>query len=268
MGNIFQPWEGYIKPSRMIGNLYFVGTVPASTHIIDTGEGLIMIDSGFPQSLYLVIANMAEVGLSYKDIKYIVHTHGHYDHLGATRALKELTGAKTFLGYRDREMANGTVDLTWARELGARYYESFEPDVLIKDGDKITLGNTEILCVETPGHTDGTMSFFFDITDNGNTYTCGMFGGFGLNTLKKEWLDCYGLPYTCREEYINSIDKVVDMRVDVFLGNHVGNNDTCGKLKRLEALKQGEPNPFIEPNQWRDVLLQYRQKVTELIENG
>ena len=68
-----KPWEGYFEPLKIWGNVYFVGTVPASTHIIDTGDGLIMIDSGYLESLYLVIHNMYKLGLYPKDIKYIVH---------------------------------------------------------------------------------------------------------------------------------------------------------------------------------------------------
>jgi len=91
-----KPWNGYIKPFKIIGNLYFVGSHHASTHIIDTGDGLIMIDSGYPQTLYLVLANMSDLGLNFRDIKYIVHSHGHYDHLGATKALIELQVLKHF----------------------------------------------------------------------------------------------------------------------------------------------------------------------------
>ena len=107
-----EPWIGYVKPFKIFGNLYFVGTEPASTHIIDTGAGLIMLDSGYQQSLYLVIHNMHLLGLHPLDLKYIVMTHGHIDHFGATRALVELTGAKTFIGEKDRDSANGTLDLS------------------------------------------------------------------------------------------------------------------------------------------------------------
>ena len=124
------PWKGYTEPFRIFGNLYFVGTVPASTHIIDTGAGLIMIDPGYPQSLYLVIDNMYRLGLDPHDIKIIVITHGHYDHLGAARALVEMTGAKTYIGKEDVTYANGKEDLTWAKELGTEYYEAEVSDPL------------------------------------------------------------------------------------------------------------------------------------------
>ena len=107
----FHPWEGYVKPFRIFGNLYFIGTHPASTHLIDTGDGLILIDPGYPLSLYLVLENMRELGFSPYDIKYIINTHGHYDHCGATRALAELTHAKTFLGAADLSFVNGDTAL-------------------------------------------------------------------------------------------------------------------------------------------------------------
>ena len=116
--NVFHPWEGRVDPFRIFGNLYFMGTVPASTHLIAMGDGLIIIDPGYPQSLYIVIDNIYRLGFQVKDINYIVCTHGHYDHIGAVKALKELTGAKTFIGKEDADYANGKVDLTWARELG------------------------------------------------------------------------------------------------------------------------------------------------------
>ena len=61
-----EPWEGYCKPFRMFGNLFFVGTEPASTHIVDTGDGYLLFDSGFQHSLYLVLHNMHLLGLNPK----------------------------------------------------------------------------------------------------------------------------------------------------------------------------------------------------------
>ena len=167
------PWEGYFPPFKIFGNLYFVGTTPASTHIVDTGDGLIMFDSGYQQSLYLVIDNMYSMGLNPHDLKYIFMTHGHIDHFGATRALVELTGAKTVLGEKDYYYATGRYDLSFAKELDMQYNEVFKPDIKINDGDEITLGNTTVKAVATPGHTEGAMSYFFDVTDGEETFRAG-----------------------------------------------------------------------------------------------
>ena len=240
-------WNGYVKPSKIWGNLYFVGTEPASTHIIDTQEGLIMLDSGYQHSLYQVIHNMHISGLNPLDIKYIVHTHGHIDHFGATRALVELTGAKTVLGRKDRKYANGMLDLSYAKELGMEFNETFEPDVLIDDGDVIELGNTKITAVATPGHTPGAMSYFFDVTDGKDIYRAGLHGGMGVNTLNREFLDRYSLPYSLRDDYKKSMLRLNEEKVDIFLGNHMQHNDTIGKAKRIA---KGETDAFINPNEW------------------
>lgn len=245
--NNFKPWEGYFKPIRIFGNLYFVGTKPASTHIIDTGEGLIMLDSGYQQSLYLVIHNMHHLGLDPMNLKYIVMTHGHIDHFGATRALVELTGAKTFIGEKDRESANGTLDLSFAKELDMEFTETFEPDRLLNDGDKIKLGNTEITALATPGHTAGAMSYFFDVTDGKETYRAGLHGGMGINTLSTAYLKRYNLPFSLRDDLVNSMKRLKNEKVDIFLGNHMQHNHTEDKAKRLET---GDKYAFVNPDEW------------------
>ena len=92
-----KPWDGSFEPIKIFGNLYFVGTPPASVHIVDTGDGLIMFDTGYQQSLYVVIDNIYRLGLDPHNVKYILLTHGHIDHMGGARALRELTGAKIAL---------------------------------------------------------------------------------------------------------------------------------------------------------------------------
>lgn len=242
-----EPWKERMAPFRIFGNLYFAGTIGASSHLIDTGEGLIMIDSGYPQTLYLVVESLWELGFKPSDVKYIVHSHGHYDHLGATRALLGLTDAKTFLGKEDLDYANGKRDLTWARELGHVYHESFVPDVLLGDGDEITLGSVTVRCLHTPGHTPGTMSYFFDASDGIRTFRAGMHGGVGLNSMTRSFLLEHGLPLDCREKFLAGLERLKQEPVDLFIGNHTGNNDTQGKYKRMLA---GEKDAFIDPSEW------------------
>lgn len=241
-----QPWLAYMPPFKIWGNVYFVGTKKASTHIIDTGDGLIMLDSGYQHSLYLVLQNMHTLGLDPMNIKYIVHTHGHIDHCGATRALVEMTGAKTFLGAPDRDYVNGKNDLSWAKEIGL-HMEFFEADVLLHDGDTIKLGNTEIKAVATPGHTPGTMSLLFDIYDGERVLKAGLHGGAGINSLTKEFLDRYNLSYDCRKDYLASMDRLKQLQVDVYLGNHANQNQTEEKYQQLLA---GNKDAFVEPDGW------------------
>ncbi len=246
--------ESYIKPSKMIGNLYFVGVYNASTHIIDTGDGLILIDPGYFENLHLIVHNIWEIGFNPKDIKIILISHAHLDHMDATRELAELTGAKTYISEKELPLLNG--------EIFHYPIRTFTPDVLVKDGDKISLGNTTIKCLLTPGHTDGTLSFFFDVVDGEKTYRAGMFGGAGSNTLVTEFLLKNNLPFDCREKYFKSIERLMQEHVDVFVGNHVSNNNTD---KKLALLKTSTKNPFINPNEWVEFLNQRKEKLINII---
>lgn len=221
------PWEGYMEPFRIIGNVYFVGTYQASSHLIDTGDGLILIDTGYENTLYMVVDSIHRLGFDPRDIKYIVNTHWHGDHTAGTALLAGITGAKTLIGWKDEQKA----------------LEYFTPDILLHDGDTLSLGNTTMTFMETPGHTEGTLSFFFDVEDNGKTYRAGSFGGAGANTLVPGKLYYQG----CREDYRASLHRLKKETVDVFIGNHVWNNNTYEYGKLL--LQTGE-NRFIDSTLW------------------
>ena len=196
-----KPWEQYIPPHRVYGNVYFVGARCGSSHLIESDDGLILLDSGYPQTLYLVIENIRALGFDPKNIKHILHSHGHYDHLGGTRALVELYGAKTYLGEGDADYADGTRDLTWAKELGYKYEEQFTPDVLVKDGDILNIGGIDFYFQGCPGHTEGAMNIYFYADGELGKKRCAMFGGAGMNSLTLDFLDSYSLPHTLRADF-------------------------------------------------------------------
>ena len=252
------PWLGYVKPAKIFGNLYFVGTKPSSVHLVDTGDGLILIDTGYLDNLYLTVQNIWELGFDPRDIKILLLSHCHFDHTNGAAPLQQLSGAKIYLSRDDAYLASGEINHCTTVSY------PFVPDVLLSDGDVITLGNTSIRCVSSPGHTDGVMSFFFDVTDGERTLRAGMHGGVGLVSLTKEFLARNALPFENRDKYFASLEKLKDEHVDIVLGNHVGQNDTVGKLKKAE---EGGENPFIDPTEWGRFLEKCRIGLVELIES-
>jgi len=118
-------------------------------------------------------------------------------------------------------------------------------------------------CVLTPGHTDGTMSFFFDVYEGDKKYRAGMFGGAGTNTMKRDFLIERGLPFDCRDKFAASINRLLQEKVDVMLGNHVDNNDTVGNL---EKMKTSSHNPFINSERWYNFLNYRKERLLKTIE--
>ncbi|MBQ8357273.1 MAG: MBL fold metallo-hydrolase [Clostridia bacterium] len=216
-----------IAPFRMAGNLYFVGTYKASSHLLVTNAGHILIDTGYEDNLETIVDSVTELGFDIKDIKYILHSHGHYDHTDATAKLVELTGAKTFLAKED-----------------VKYIKGFTPDVYYTDGMVVSLGGTDVRCLHTPGHTEGTYSLFFDVEENGKKLRCGMFGGASAKQLRKSWLKKWDIPYSLRASFLDSVEKLKKEHVDLFVGNHSWQNHTRENAELLKA--NPTVNPFVD----------------------
>ena len=261
------PHKYAMRPFKIAGNLYFVGNAAVSSHLIDTGDGLILIDTTFPQTYPLLINSIWEAGFSIYDIKYILHTHGHFDHFGGTPELAALTKAKTFLGAKDAMMFRQRPELSFKDDCPFCYLELFTPDVEIDDGQIITLGNTEIKAVLTPGHSPGVISFIIKVTDGNKTYTAGMQGGAGFNTLNRFFLERHNLDVCeTRNSFLEGLKKLENEKVDITLGNHPNQNNTIEKYKEM-IKNPTAPNPFINPDEWQlflsDILTRYNIMLEE-----
>ena len=118
----------------------------------------------------------------------------------------------------------------------------------LEDEDVITIGDVPIRCVACPGHTPGAMSFFFPVTEDGQTYTVAIHGGAGLNTLGRSFIEEYGVNW--RQDFLNSIEKLLPEKVDIFLANHT---KVCHTAEKYQLLCQGK-NAFIDPAGWQQFL--------------
>jgi len=251
-----------IQAFRMYENLYFVGSSRVSVHIIKTDEGLIMLDTGYPDMYEQILDSMNDVGLDPKDICAIFHTHGHIDHFGGTQRFKALSGAKTYISRIDNDIVNGTLDLSWAKELNYEPLPPFDCDVLIEDGDTFTFGKTTVRCVHSPGHTAGTMSIFVNIGEGEKSIVAAMHGGAGSNSMSAKFLNKYGLSFDCRDKFIEGLHKLKDEHVDLVMGNHPGQNDTKGKLEKVLSGK----GTVIDPDEWVRVLDKAEYNLNDHIE--
>jgi len=252
-----------IAPFRMLGNVYFVGSSAVSVHIIDTGAGLIMIDTGYPNMHDQILHSMRTLGLEPANLRAIILTHGHYDHTGCALEFKALSGAKIFIGKPDNDIINGKRNLSWADELGYERLPDFNADVLLDDSSVFELGNTRIWFRLAPGHTEGTLAIFFDTEHDGKVYTCGMHGGAGVNSLVPSFLKKYDLPLSLPDTFRSGLKALAEIHVDAVLGNHPCQNDTTGKLARVQA---GEKDACIDPKEWQRFLLECDRNLDAALE--
>ncbi len=249
----------YIDPVKYADGVYHIGTSASPCWLIDCESTLVLLDTAMPDDLDFIIENIEKIGYNLKNVKHILHSHGHIDHMGCTKAIVEMTGAKTYIGKGDEDSVAGRNELQWTNELGIKYTGAFEPDVIINDGDVIEIGSKKFRFVSTPGHTAGVMSIFFEVTDSGKTYHAGMFGGAGFNSLKREYMTKYSLPFSLREDFKAGIKKIYNEPVEVHLGNHLENANHSAKVSALG----GDKNPFIESESWKK-LLDNKLKQTEI----
>lgn len=259
----------WVAPFQMYGNLYYVGDSWVCAHIVDTGQGLLLFDAGNcgTGAAPMLIQAIWEAGFNPRDVKWLVLSHGHVDHIGAVNFFRRMFGTKIYLGAQDAKMYRENPELALVHESTDYMDGLFEPDVEIHDGDVISFGGTEVTFYEAPGHTPGVISCFFHVTDGKETKRVGYFGGFGFNTLQKSYLQEIGdTDYSMRRAYLASIEKVIDERVDIFMPNHCVNVDLLNK--RAYMLKHPDgPNPFVDGEAWRKYLKMKYEDLKRLMED-
>ncbi|HSN09003.1 MAG TPA: subclass B3 metallo-beta-lactamase, partial [Hanamia sp.] len=165
-----EEWTREYQPFRIAGNLYYVGTYDLASYLITTSKGNILINTGLASSAPLIKKNVEKLGFNFSDIKILLITHAHYDHVGAMAEIKKMTGAQLMVDAADAPvLADGGLS---DYELG-KYGRTFAPvkaDRLLHDHDTVTLGNMHLVMLHHPGHTKGACSYLFDVKDDKRTY--------------------------------------------------------------------------------------------------
>ncbi len=259
------PERHMVKPFRICGKLYFVGDDDVCSYLIDTTDGIILIDTGYPTSQALELNSIYKLGFDPRDIRVILHTHGHYDHFGATRLLQAISGAETYLGWKDAKMFRERSELALCADMGKfAAPELFTPDHEIRDGDRIALGDCTVDAVETPGHTEGTVSYFFQVHEGGQAYRVGIFGGVGRNTMRRSFYEQHHVS-GYREMFAASIRRMRREQVDIALGTHTG--QAFFWESRTSSLDGAAENPFVDRMRWGAFLDGTERKLQQLLDD-
>ena len=227
----------YASPYKVFDNLYWLGTRQHSSWALTTSGGIILIDTNFSWAIEPeIVEGMTKLGLKPQDIKYVIISHAHGDHDQGAALLQTRYGAKVVMGAADW---NATLQRPATAAGGV---PKRDISVELEEGMKLTLGDTTVTIVPTPGHTPGTLSYIFPVKDQGKTVTVAysggtLTGGFGTNGAK--W-----------DEYIASQKKIAKAAADagasVILSNHSEYDGAYTKARLVGAKREvGEENPFI-----------------------
>jgi len=234
-------WNDRLAPFTILDNVHFVGTQGLGVFLITTPQGHILIDGALAQSVPQILDNIRALGFDPGDIKYLLNTHAHYDHAAGLAGLQRASGAVMIASAADRPyLEAGAVDH------GPTSDTPFPPvrvDRMVGDGDIVTLGDTTLTALLTPGHSPGCTSWTLTATDS-------------KGVPRKVFLHCsasLGGQSLVPEAYPGMIAnyratfaKVRGLQADVFLANHDIFFDLHAKRARQLA---GQADAFVVPSE-------------------
>lgn len=243
----------YVKPFKMIGNIYFVGFSNNASYLITTPQGHFLIDAVYEDINGQQQKNIEDLGFKIKDVKYLLNAHAHSDHVNGLADMKKRTGATVVAMAEEVKSLEdgGTSDF---RSDGRKLWEPVKVDKIIKDGERMTLGSTTITARKTAGHTQGCSTFTMMVDDGGKQrqaiFVCsmGLNGGVSLVNYPK-------YPNNA-EDYMRSFDILRSIPAEVFLVSHTQHYNLEDKMKKVG---QAGPNPFVDPQGYKDYIVRFEK---------
>jgi metallo-beta-lactamase class B len=253
-------WNRPVEPFRAIGNIYYVGTNELAAFLLTTSDGHILIDGGLPESAALIETSIEKLGFKVTDVKILLTTQAHFDHVGSLAELAARSGGQVMVMAGDAELVErgGRGDYLF----GDRF--TFTPAKVgrvLHDGDTVGLGGTSLVAHQTPGHTPGCTTWTTAVREGGRTYSVVFVGSTTVNqgTRLVKHPSYPGI----RADYERSFRVLGGMHPDVFFGAHTGFFGLEGKRARLEA--GAASNPFVDPEGYAELLARMERRFHEAV---
>ncbi|MGE0742119.1 MAG: subclass B3 metallo-beta-lactamase [Hyphomonadaceae bacterium] len=237
-------------PVEIAPGVYYVGASDIAVYAIDTGEGLILIDGGYPGTAPQVLENLRALGFAPSDVRILLNTHAHFDHAGGLAAIKDASGAQLFASPLDAELLRaGGRDDFYLRSFFR--YPPVTVDRELSEGETVSLGAFTLTAHFTPGHTKGCTSWTFPVTTHDGRVAQALVI-CSLSTLRYRLVDNPTYP-NIATDYAHTYEVLNALPCDVFLGAHGDWYDLEAKRRRVA---DGDANAFIDPEGCRAFLAQ------------
>jgi len=225
-------WNAPFPAHKVIGNIYFVGSAELASFLVTTPQGHILINSDFEATVPVIRASVEKLGFKFTDIKILLGSHAHGDHMEGDALVKELSGARVIAMEQD---------VPWLRKMTPGN-KPHPIDKILKDGENVTLGGTTLTAHLTAGHTPGCTTWTTKVDENGKSYNVLIVCSVGVNP-GTVLVNNKDYP-TIADDYARSFKVLRTLPVDVFLGAHGSFYGLQAKYAKLQA---GGANPFIDP---------------------
>ncbi len=213
-----ESWTKPYQSFRIAGNLYYVGTYDLACYLITTPQGNILINTGLAESVPMIRKNIEALGFRFADIKILLATHAHFDHVAGMAAIKKATGAKMMINENDAPVLadGGNSDYVFGGR--GSTFAPVKADRILHEHDTVRLGGMQIIVLHHPGHTKGACSFLFDVKDEKRPYRVLI---ANMPTILEE-TKLSGMPTypDVGKEYGHTFEAMKALQFDIWLASH------------------------------------------------
>jgi metallo-beta-lactamase class B len=220
------------RPHKIAGNIHYVGTGSLASFLVTTPEGHILINTNYEAGVPGLKQSVEKLGFKFEDIRIILGSHAHGDHMEGDALVKEMTGAQVMA------MAEDVPALERMRPGGKPH----PIDRVLRDGDRVTLGGSTLVARLTPGHTKGCTTWTTTVREAGRDLSVVIIGSMGSNP-GFQFVGNKDNP-NIAEEYKQGFRVLRSLKPDIPLASHPAMYNMTAKIARLGA----DPNPFIDPD--------------------
>jgi metallo-beta-lactamase class B len=244
-------WNDYEAPFRLAGPIYFVGTTNLAAFLIHTPQGHILMDGGMPSTAPVIEKSIRELGFKPEDIRLLLTTQAHFDHVGSHAHFKKLSGAMAQAMEGDAQLLRdgGKSDYLFSGNADF-HFPPVPVDRVLKDGDIVTLGGVRLVARKTPGHTPGSATYEMDINEGGRIYKVVFAASTSVNpgTRFVKNPSYQGI----LEDYRKAFAVLASLQPDIWVSGHTDFFDLQAKRKKIS--KDNPAAAFVDPDGYKQMI--------------